>query len=163
SIVYEVCPNATVPITISAEAVNYTTSEVSIKWYNEGVEVVGQTGLDLPTVLTQGTYSIEVTFNDTGCSSTTDVFVSELETCVIPQGISPNGDGFNDNFDLSSYDVQLLEIYNRNGRLVYSKENYSMEWEGQSNDGEMLPVGTYYYVMKYQGTKTKAAWVYINR
>ncbi|WP_111660944.1 choice-of-anchor L domain-containing protein, partial [Olleya aquimaris] len=31
SIVYEVCPNATVPITISAEAVNYTTSEVSIK------------------------------------------------------------------------------------------------------------------------------------
>ncbi|WP_397364411.1 gliding motility-associated C-terminal domain-containing protein [Olleya sp. R77988] len=162
-IVYEVCPNATVPIIVTAEAVNYTESEVSIKWYNEGVEVPGQTSLDLPTVLTQGTYSIEVTFNDTGCASTTDVFVDELETCVIPQGISPNGDGINDNFDLSSYDVQTLEIYNRNGRLVYSKENYSMEWGGQSNDGDMLPVGTYYYVMKYQGTKTKAAWVYINR
>ncbi|WP_289046779.1 gliding motility-associated C-terminal domain-containing protein, partial [uncultured Olleya sp.] len=90
------------------------------------------------------------------------VEVTELETCIIPQGISPNNDGYNDTFDLSSFDVQSLEIFNRNGRKVYSKTNYTNQWEGQSDSGDILPVGTYYYVMKYQGTKTKAAWVYLN-
>ncbi|WP_282069250.1 fibronectin type III domain-containing protein [Olleya namhaensis] len=160
---FEVCPNATSPITITADAVNYTLSEVSIKWYYEGGEITGQTGVELPTVLLAGDYEIEVTFNDSGCTSSAFVTVDELETCIIPQGISPNGDGINDRFDLSSFDVQSLEIYNRNGTLVYSKNNYTSEWGGQADNGDMLPVGTYYYVMKYQGTKTKAAWVYINK
>ena len=160
---FEVCPNATTPITIAADAVNYSVSDVSIKWYYEGGEITGQTGLDLDTVLLAGDYEIEVTFNESGCTSSAFVTVDELETCIIPQGISPNGDGINDRFDLSSFDVQSLEIFNRNGTLVYSKNNYTSEWGGQADNGDMLPVGTYYYVMKYQGTKTKAAWVYINK
>ncbi|MFQ3237732.1 MAG: hypothetical protein ACI9NI_000001, partial [Olleya marilimosa] len=86
---YEVCPNATSPITITAQAENYTASEVSIKWYNEGVEIVGQTGLALNTVLTAGEYEIEVTYTETGCSKSEFVTVVELENCTIPQGISP--------------------------------------------------------------------------
>ena len=163
SIVYEVCPNATVPISVEAIGDNYTESEVTIAWYNEGDLVPGQTSLVIDNVLTTGTYTIEVMFNTTGCTATADIFVEELETCVIPQGISPNGDGMNDTFDLSSYDVQSLTIFNRNGVKVYEKTNYLDEWHGQSLDGDELPVGTYYYVMNYQGTKTKAAWVYINR
>ena len=99
----------------------------------------------------------------TGCTASEDVFVEELESCVIPQGISPNGDGLNETFDLSSFDVQVLTIFNRNGVKVYEKANYLDEWHGQSLDGDELPTGTYYYVMNYQGNKTKAAWVYINR
>ena len=81
----------------------------------------------------------------------------------VPNAISPNGDGMNDVFDLSSYDVSKLEIFNRFGTLVYSKENYTNEWHGQSNSGEELPVGTYYFTMEYQDGKRKAAWVYIQR
>ncbi|MGB2685026.1 MAG: choice-of-anchor J domain-containing protein, partial [Olleya sp.] len=122
---YEVCPNATSPITITAQAENYPVGEVNIKWYNEGVEIAGQTSLELDNVLTSGLYEIEVTFNDTGCSKSEFVTVVELENCTIPQGISPGvSPGLNDNFDLSSFDVQSLEIYNRNGTLVYSKTNY---------------------------------------
>ena len=160
---YEVCPNATVPITITATAENYTEAEVTIAWYNDGDLIAGETSLDLDTVLTEGTYTIETTFNATGCVASAEIFVVELPTCVIPQGISPNGDGLNDIFDLSSYDVQSLTIFNRNGTEVYSKTNYLDEWHGQSKNGDELPVGTYYYVMKYQGTKVKSAWVYINR
>ncbi|WP_289046292.1 choice-of-anchor J domain-containing protein, partial [uncultured Olleya sp.] len=83
---YEVCPNATSPITITAEAINYTASEVSIVWYNEGVIIPGANNLALNTVLTAGEYEIEVTFNDTGCSQSAFVEVTELETCIIPQG-----------------------------------------------------------------------------
>ncbi|WP_299892593.1 gliding motility-associated C-terminal domain-containing protein, partial [uncultured Lacinutrix sp.] len=80
------------------------------------------TDLSIDNVLTAGTYTIEVMFNDTGCTASEDVIVTELETCVIPQGISPNGDGLNDFFDVSSYDVQNLKVFNRNGRLVYEKD-----------------------------------------
>ena len=160
---YEVCPNATVPIIITATPVNYNTSEVTINWYLDGVLQAGENGLTFP-VLLAGDYEIEVIFNDTGCSSITSQTVIELESCVIPQGISPNGDGMNDTFDLSSYRVTKLEIFNRLGTLVYSKTNYVDEWHGQTNDGEELPVGTYFYTMEYEdGTKKRSAWVYIQR
>ncbi|AEH00763.1 choice-of-anchor L domain-containing protein [Lacinutrix sp. 5H-3-7-4] len=162
-VLYEVCPNATSPISVTAIGDNFVESDVTITWYNEGVLVPGQTSLTINNVLTSGTYTIEVMFNQSGCTSSESIFVDELETCVIPQGISPDGDGLNDNFDLSSFDVQSLQIFNRNGRMVYEKTNYKDEWHGQSLDGDELPVGTYYYVMNYQGNKTKAAWVYINR
>ncbi|SDR70502.1 gliding motility-associated C-terminal domain-containing protein [Formosa sp. Hel1_31_208] len=160
---YEVCPNATVPIEITATANNFDVSEVTITWYQDGGVIAGENGLTLP-VLEAGLYEIEVTFNDTTqCSSITAQDIIELESCVIPQGISPNGDGFNDTFDLSSYDVTKLEIFNRNGTLVYSKTNYTNEWYGQSNDGDELPVGTYFYTMEYENGKRRSAWVYIQR
>nr|WP_321233679.1 gliding motility-associated C-terminal domain-containing protein [uncultured Psychroserpens sp.] len=160
---YEVCPNATVPILITATPNNYTATEVSIVWYRDGAVIAGETGLTLP-VLLEGLYEIEVTFNDnTMCSSITAQTIIELESCVIPQGISPNGDGMNDIFDLSSYDVSKLEIFNRNGTLVYSKTNYTDEWHGQTNDGDELPVGTYFYTMEYEDGKRRSAWVYIQR
>ncbi|WP_452222557.1 T9SS type B sorting domain-containing protein, partial [Lacinutrix chionoecetis] len=127
SILYEVCPNASVPITVTATGDNYTESEVTITWFNEGVVVSGQTDLTIDNVLTAGIYTIEVMFNDTGCTSSEDIEVFELDTCIIPQGISPNGDGLNDTFDLSSYDVQTLTIFNRNGVKVYEKANYTNE------------------------------------
>ncbi|MBU2940825.1 gliding motility-associated C-terminal domain-containing protein [Lacinutrix sp. C3R15] len=106
-------------------------------------------------------YVVEVT-NDLGCVVYNDVLVESIN-CIIPQGISPNNDGKNDNFDLTGYDVSKLEIFNRHGIKVYSKTNYTNDWYGQSDSGDELPVGTYFYVMEYQGNKTKTSWVYLNR
>jgi len=92
--------------------------------------------------------------------------ITKLEECLIPQGISPNNDGLNDKFDLSCFNVTKLEIFNRNGTLVYSKENYTDEWFGQTNKGDNLPVGTYFYTMIYEEAgvvKRHSAWVYISR
>ena len=159
---YEVCPDATVPIIIEATPENYSEGEVTINWYLENGLISNENGLTLP-VIDAGEYEIEVIFNDTGCSNSTFITVIELDTCVIPQGISPNGDGKNDIFDLSSYGVTKLEIFNRNGTLVYSKTNYTNEWFGQTNDGDELPVGTYFYTMEYQDGQRRSAWVYIQR
>ena len=160
---YQVCPNATVPIIITAIPQNYAATDVSIVWYQDGGVISGENGLTLP-VLTSGLYEIEVTFNETGCVNSTSQDIIELESCVIPQGISPNGDLLNDTFDLSNFGVTRIEIYNRLGTLVYSRDNYTDEWHGQSDNGDELPVGTYFYTMTYEGgAKTKSAWVYLNK
>ena len=162
---YQVCPDATVPVTIGLTPTNFTAADVTIEWYQDDVLVSGQTGLTLETVLTAGEYSAVIQFNDSGC---TNEFIStsviELESCIFPEGISPNNDMINDYFDLSSFGVTELNIYNRYGKLVYSKKNYTNEWNGQTNDGNELPVGTYFYTVIYEGgNNSKSAWVYINR
>jgi gliding motility-associated-like protein len=161
---YEVCPDASVPIIIEATPGNYDLSEVSIRWFRDGQPepIAGANGLAL-SVLEGDIYSIEVTFNDTGCSSIKSQEVIQLESCVIPQGISPNGDGLNDTFDLSNFRVTKLEIYNRYGLLVYQKTSYVDEWVGQTDQGDELPVGTYFYSVSFEDKESETGWVYIQR
>lgn len=160
---FEICDNAINPLVITAQPSNYAASDVSIVWYQDGGVMDGENGLSI-SVLTGGLFEIEVTFNATGCTSTIGQEVVQLGNCIIPQGISPDGDGKNDTFDLSNFNVSRIEIFNRYGTLVYSKDNYTNEWYGQSNNGDELPVGTYFYTIVYEGgTKTKSAWVYLNK
>jgi gliding motility-associated-like protein len=81
---------------------------------------------------------------------------------VTPKGVSPNGDGINDTWDLSNFDVKELKIYNRYGSEIYSKSPYFDEWDGTSNGNE-LPDGSYYYVIVLNNNTTKTGWVYINK
>jgi gliding motility-associated-like protein len=90
----------------------------------------------------------------------------------IPQGFSPNGDSYNDWFNIQGlYNVYLqheLLIYNRLGVLIF-KGNNSLKWEGKANKGSLkgnnlLPVGTYFYVLHLnsRNLKPKTGWVYLN-
>ncbi|MFV0571921.1 MAG: gliding motility-associated C-terminal domain-containing protein [Xanthomarina gelatinilytica] len=106
-------------------------------------------------------YTIEYTTSGPCPVTTSETFTTD--TCVIPQVITPNGDGVNDSFDLSGFDVSSLEIFNRNGIKVYSRNNYSNEFIGLSDNGDELPTGTYFYVMRYKQNEERSAWIYINR
>ncbi len=86
-----------------------------------------------------------------------------INNCLIQKGISPNGDGSNDFLDLTAYDVRHLSIFNRYGKKVYSRANYSNEWYGQTDNGDELPDGTYYFVIEFNNIETKSGWIYINR
>ena len=86
-----------------------------------------------------------------------------INNCGIQKGISPNGDGSNDFFDLTDFDVRKLSIYNRYGTKVYDRGNYSNEWFGQSSSGDELPDGTYYFVIEFNNIEAKTGWIYINR
>ncbi len=82
--------------------------------------------------------------------------------CGIPRGISPNNDGKNDNFDISGMNAKKVSIFNRYGEEIYTKNNYSNEWYGQSSNGDELPTGTYFYVIEHTG-QSRTGWVYVNR
>ena len=159
------CSQTETSIQLSIVLQGFTTNEVTIQWLLDNVELTGETSTTL-NAESEGEYSAVITLNSSGCTYTvSSIDVLEIDNCVIPQGISPGlVDGKNDAFDLRYYDVTRLEIFNRNGLLVYSKDAYTNEWVGQTNDGEELPVGTYFYTLVYEGgTKTRSGWIYINR
>ncbi|HFA51205.1 MAG TPA: T9SS type B sorting domain-containing protein [Bacteroidetes bacterium] len=67
--------------------------------------------------------------------------------CFVPNMISPNGDGENDEFTIpcaAVYPGSSLVVYNRYGSQVYESRDYQNDWQG-SYDGAPLPVGTYFY------------------
>ncbi len=70
-------------------------------------------------------------------------------TQVMPV-FTPNGDGYNDKFVVDSPDITQpvsLTIYNRAGRAVFETSQYNNDWKGDYN-GNPLPNGTYYFVIK---------------
>lgn len=107
-------------------------------------------------------FTVEAT---SGACTTTAGFTVEGTLCgSIPRGISPNGDGLNDTFDLSGMGVRHLSIFNRYGTEVYRfGGSYTNEWHGQDRDGKDLPDATYFYSISRQDGSAVTGWVYINR
>ncbi len=101
--------------------------------------------------------------SDDGLCVEESSFKVSYKDCPIPKGISPNGDGLNDRFDLKEHGVSSMVIYNRYGAEVYSFAGaYTDQWYGQDKGGKQLPDGTYYYVVVAHG-KTRTGWVQINK
>lgn len=132
-----------------------------IAWSGPGVSETGNDPqIDITGKTENSAYTATVT-NINGCVKDGSLNV-ERTTCIIPKGISPdNGDQKNDFFDLTYLNVENLQIFNRYGLQVYEKNNYTKEWFGQSDKGD-LPTGTYFYVVKTPG-KQVTGWVYIQR
>jgi gliding motility-associated-like protein len=134
------------------------TNSPSFTWFNSDLEVIGND--ETITITEDGIYYAELAVN--GCSIQNPITVTEA-FCTIQKGISPNDDGSNDSFDLSNLNVKQLQIFNRHGIEVYSRNNYTNEWYGTSNDGKELPDATYYYVINFESGKSRTGWIYINR
>lgn len=68
--------------------------------------------------------------------------------------VTPNGDGFNDLWDLSEVMAGRtceLVILNRWGAEIYSTVDYQNNWGGTNQAGDKLPDGTYYYILRTGG------------
>ncbi len=108
-----------------------------------------------PTVST--TYTLVVT-DTSGCTAFDTVRVTVILTVVVNDGISPNGDGINDIWEIpniESFPNALVEVYNRWGELLHSTTDYkNNKWDGTYKNKE-LPVGTYYYVINLNSDLVK--------
>ena len=125
-------------LTVSEGTPGYTYS-----WSN------GSTTEDLSN-LTAGNYYVTVT-DANGCFTNGAISLKEPGDLTLPNGFTPNGDGFNDVFvikGIQGYPNNKIIIWNRWGSLVYSKAAYTNDWTGISNDGNVLPDGTYYIVVE---------------
>lgn len=68
--------------------------------------------------------------------------------------VTPNDDGRNDRFEVNrcAYKRVAIQIYNRWGQLVYENPEYDNTWTGLSTQGQVLPNGGYFYVLKAEST-----------
>ncbi|PWL39046.1 hypothetical protein DKG77_12550 [Flagellimonas aquimarina] len=94
-------------------------------------------------------------------------------------GITPNGDGFNDYFQIvgiENYPNNNLKIFNRWGVLVYQADNYGQgnnlfrgisEGRSTMTQDRELPSGTYFYSLTFSaenpGKDSYNGYLYINR
>ena len=145
---------------LTSSAVDSDLSNATYAWTTTSGTIVGSSSEASVTVEGAADYTLTVTV--AGCS-TSQIFTADNTSCMIQKGISPNGDGLNDYFDLEGQGVSELEIFNRYGTKVYNQNNYSKEWVGQSNKGNELPDGVYYYVIKRTSGENRTGWIYINR
>jgi gliding motility-associated-like protein len=101
----------------------------------------------------------------------TDTIQIDTRLCdlIIPQGLSPNADGINDQFvirGLENYPNNTIKIFNRAGSLVYDAAPYANDFMGVANrnlQGELLQ-GTYFYMLDLgDGQKVITGYVYLSR
>ena len=88
-----------------------------------------------------------------GCSATAYDTVNVIipDNIVLPNIITPNGDGYNDTWVLNSK-INLagshLIVFDRWGEKVYEATSYANNWGGTyMNTDNKLPDGTYYFVL----------------
>jgi gliding motility-associated-like protein len=141
----------------------FNAQDATYQWTaGTGGQIIGSDAGSSVVVSGVATYSLTITYG--GCSSTMPMSFTTTNTmCKIQKGISANGDGQNDYFDLEGQDVKRLQIFNRYGVAVYSRSNYSNQWYGQSNKGDELPDGTYYFVIERGSGDVETGWIYLTR
>lgn len=105
------------------------------------------------------TYTLTA-WSENGCpGSAQDVSIRVLKQIVIPNTITPNGDGINDEWDidaLDSYPAAAIYVFNRYGGKVYSGTGDGKSWDGKYN-GAYVPVGVYYYLIDlHDGQKIRS-------
>ncbi|WP_343697680.1 gliding motility-associated C-terminal domain-containing protein [Flavobacterium sp.] len=104
-------------------------------------------------------------------NNTASAFVEPICLTVYNE-FTPNNDGANDLFRIDcieTYPNNELKVFNRYGALVYSKTHYENDWDGTANvsgvvnRGDMLPTGTYFYVITIGDGTVKKGWLSIMR
>jgi len=78
------------------------------------------------------------------------------EGLIIPNVFTPNGDGYNDEFNIlaSGITQYYLQIYNRWGVLLFESNSPTIKWDGKTSSGEPVSSGTYYYILDAKSTST---------
>ena len=126
------------------------TAPYTVEWNQTGVE--GEN----PTGLSPGLYNAIIT-DQNGC----DIIEQGIRVNGPPEDvpcftalniITPNADGANDTFIINCAPStnNRLQVFDRWGRLVYGTTNYTNNWQGVDNDGDLLDEGAYMWVLEVE-------------
>jgi gliding motility-associated-like protein len=114
-------------------------------------------------------FQYEVCDNYDFCDTAT-VFIL-IENLKFPELFSPNGDGVNDYYvigGIEKYPNNRFLVFNRWGNKVYDKVGYLNNWDGWANvkfviGSKELPVGVYYYILRYNDISKKVGALFLER
>ena len=156
-----VCPGTTITFTATATT---TDNNPGYQWQVNGINKGTNSDVfsagdfangDVVTCIL--TSSAKCLVNPESTSNAITVNVSPPGGCpvVIPNVITPNGDGINDFWDiniLQGYPECSVLVYNRAGTIIFNSKGYPKPWDG-TYKGNALPAGTYYYIVDLKNGK----------
>ena len=88
--------------------------------------------------------------NSSGCADSISltIIVNDVDSIIVPNVVTPDGNGQNDVFRISGLPTgSLVSIYNRWGQKLFEAQNYLNNWDGRTSTGERVKDGTYYYII----------------
>ncbi|MCX6258073.1 MAG: gliding motility-associated C-terminal domain-containing protein, partial [Bacteroidia bacterium] len=148
SVIHPTCPDfadGSIALTVSGGVSPY-----NYNWSNLQV-------LPAITALPEGVYTVTIT-DGNNCTLVNEYTLSNIyEQCIfIPSAFTPNGDGFNDIWNIRGIDLYpntIIDVYNRWGQLLFRSDiGYHQKWDGKFN-GNILPSDTYHYVVNLRNGK----------
>jgi gliding motility-associated-like protein len=155
----EACDGGNIRTTIGGGTPPYFLSWNSI-WYGDDFS-----GGQHLTNVQAGPYNLSVV-DSRGCEKLFPVALQCQFRRVMPNlFISPNGDNMNDVLfirHIELYPINRVTIINSFGEEIISFINYNnrdIVWDGRNRRGQVLPDGTYYYVVEAKGVSPMAGWV----
>lgn len=102
-----------------------------------------------------GTYTVILTVSNGACSDTASLVINAGEGIIIPNVFSPNNDGSNDEYFITSSGLTEynLNVFNRWGQQMFESSTPNEHWDGKYA-GKTCEDGVYYFVLK-ASSKTK--------
>lgn len=148
----EFCSTATLdPLTASGSGGTFT-------WYDDATltGVLATTAVYEPTN-TVGTTSYYVTETLNGCEGPASEVIITITVCdiIVPTAFTPGDDNAHDVWEIenltNAYPNHVVRIFNRWGSQLYESPQGgydTQKWDGSYN-GQLLPVGSYYYIIEF--------------
>lgn len=149
------------PITFTA-TIEREENITAYTWFINGLDIKQNTKTIVLSNLNDGDEISCVVASEGNCITNPNAY-SNVITAIIrndceivaPNSFSPNGDGINDYWKVTSVgNSDLVKVFNRNGSIVFSSGGYQNPWDGTFN-GQQLPVGVYYYQIIAEGGSKK--------
>lgn len=109
--------------------------------------------------LATDTGRITATLSNQTCSASDSlmVYLCECSQVFIPNALSPNNDGINDQFQVNlpcNYTQFRMQIFNRWGQQVFESESVTEPWDG-TQKGKPLPPGVYAYSISFEAIRSQ--------
>ncbi len=103
-------------------------------------------------------YIMASEYNDTLVNQTLDVKSNILEITpppllFVPNAINPLSAEEQDRvfrINLDFIDSYEITVFDRYGRVMFHSINPAIGWDGRGKDGKLVPVDTYFYLLKYE-------------
>ncbi len=127
---------------------------ITYQWANANGIISGQNTANLTVRPEETTTFVVTATNANNCSTQQQITITVNADYAVVVGtniLSPNGDGVNDKLvikNLDMYPKNVVKIFDRAGRLLYSQNNYTDQWDGTLN-GSPLAEDTYYYIVDF--------------
>jgi len=133
------------------------TTKDSFEWnFNDGSVIIStDSSFAIHKFPDKGSYNVYFKITDVnGCDDDITKNVIVVDNFDVPNVVTPNNDGLNDLFCISSNGrVKIsITIYSRWGSIMYKSEPAEQVcWDARTPDGTKVQPGTYFYVIQIEG------------